>query len=268
MAITVATLQTQITADVRQNGAHIRTLMSAAAAAGARLVHLPEAALSGYVMTQIGGWAGVDWNALQEELEATATLARQLGLWAVIGSNHHLPPHPAAPGPAPWPQNSLHVISDQGAVIARYSKRKLSNAELTWWYTPGADPLAFTVDGVRFGCALCVEVVFPTLFADYERMGTDCILLSLYSADPRYGLMARAHAATNCFWLSLSGPAATSDGNPSCLFGPDGTVLAACPQGRPGMVVQTIDPADPRFALPLNYVRPWRAHVTAEATPG
>jgi len=272
MPLTIATAQSYIGRDARENGAHLRTLMHAAARAGARLVHLPEAALSGYVIEQIGGWAEVDWDVLQEELAATADLARRLGLWVVLGCNHRL----AAPGraeggtglnggsthgEAPWPQNSLHVISDQGVVAGRYSKRKLSNTELTWWYTPGSDPLVFEVDGVRLGCALCIEVVFPPLFAEYERLQADCVLLSMYSADARHGLMARAHAATNCYWVSLSSPAATSSGNPSCLIGPDGEVLAACPPGRAGIAVQTIDRDDPRFVVPLRYARPWRAQA-------
>lgn len=272
MPLTIATAQSHISRDARQNGAHLRTLMHDAARAGARLVHMPEAALSGYVVEQIGSWADVDWAVLHEELAATADLARRLGLWVVLGCNHRLAA-PALPaghgagsqpdGEVPWPQNSLYVISDQGVVAGRYSKRKLSNTELTWWYTPGSDPLVFEVDGLRLGCALCIEVVFPPLFAEYERLQADCVLLSMYSADARHGLMARAHAATNCYWVSLSSPAAASGGNPSSLIGPDGEVLAACAPGRAGIAVQTIDRDDPRFVVPLRYARPWRAQARA-----
>ena len=248
-------------------------MLHIAAQAGARLVHFPEAALSGYVIEQIGGWAEVDWTALQEELEAVASLARQLGVWAVLGCNQRLAA-PAQAGcsaaeadgqDAPWPQNSLLVISDTGAIAGRYSKRKLSNTELTWWYTPGRDPLMFEVDGIRLGCALCIEVVFPELFAEYERLQADCVLLSMYSADARYGMMARAHAATNCVWISLSSPVAASGANPSCMFGPDGAVLGACRPAAPGLVVQAINRDDPRYWIPLHYARPWRAQAVSGA---
>lgn len=262
MPLLIATVQSCILPDVRQNGAHLRGLIAAAAGSGARLVHLPEAALSGYVIEQIGGWAEVDWAAVDEELAAVAALARRLGVWVVLGCNHRLSRTPGSPG-APWPQNSLHVISDRGEVAARYSKRMLSNTELTWWYTPGADPVVFDVDGIRLGCALCIEVVFPQLFAEYERLGADCVLLSLYSADPCHSLMARAHAATNCYWISLSSPAIAGGQNPSGLIGPNGTMLASCLPGLPGMVVQTINRDDPRFIIPLHYARPWRAHAAA-----
>lgn len=95
--------------------------------------------------------------------------------------------------------------------------------------------------------------MFPHLFAEYERLGADCILLSMCSADPRHSLMAQAHAATNCYWISLSSPAIANGRNPSGLIGPDGDVLAGCPPCPPclpGMVVQTIDRGDPRCATP------------------
>ena len=105
--------------------------------------------------------------------------------------------------------------------------------------------------------------MFPHLFAEYERLGADCVLLSMYSADPRHSLMARAHAATNCYWIGLSSPAIANGRNPSGLIGPDGDVLAGCPPCPAGMVVQTIDRGDPRFTIPLHHARPWRARAVA-----
>jgi hypothetical protein len=49
----VGTAQSRVLADVRQNGCHLRELMEQAAAAGARVVHFPEVALSGCVKAQI-----------------------------------------------------------------------------------------------------------------------------------------------------------------------------------------------------------------------
>ena len=64
MPLAIATVQSRILPDVRQNGAHLRALIAAATGSGARLVHLPEAALSGYMIEQIGGWSEVDWRAV------------------------------------------------------------------------------------------------------------------------------------------------------------------------------------------------------------
>ena len=253
--IKIATVHGAVSANVRHNGHHVRASMVGAARAGARLVHFAEGALSGYIRSEIDDWPEVDWTALQEELDLTAALAKSLGIWVVVGANHRL-------RPPRWPQNSLYVISDAGMLAGRYSKRMCSNTEVTYWYTPGVDPLVFDVDGVRFGCALCIEVVFPQLFAEYERLGVTCLLLSSYSNDPMHGVMARAHAATNCMWLSVATPTTCPD-LPSMLIGPDGHVLGACAGTAPGLLIQTIDPADPKYRVALRLARPWRARATS-----
>ena len=98
-------------------------------------------------------------------------------MWAVLGS-----PHPLTPPRRP--HNSLYVISPNGGVATRYDKRFLSNTELTWMYTPGSSPVVFEAGGLRFGCALCIEVHFPELFAEYERLDADCVLVSVMVDDP------------------------------------------------------------------------------------
>lgn len=214
MTITIATVQSPISNDTGVNGSNIRRLMAESRTAGARLVHFPEGALSGYVKTEIKDWAAVDWSVLRDEIEATAACASDLGIWVVFGSNH--------PQKRPaWPTNSLHVISDKGSLIGRYDKRLISHTEATSWYAPGTVPFVFEVDGYRFGCALCIEIHFPEIFTEYERLGVDCVLFSAYSDDPMFAIEAQAHAAMNNVWLSLSAPA-TSTSLPCTLIGPDG----------------------------------------------
>lgn len=253
MPLRVATAQSTVTADVRENGRHVRELMSSARAAGCRLVHFPEGALSGYVKSQIQDWGAVDWKALREELDAVAEHSARLGLWTVVGCNHRL----TAPN---RPHNSLYVISDKGTLVGRYDKRLCSNTELTDWYAPGMEPLVFDVDGVRIGMALCVEVQFPEVFMEYARFGVDCMLFSAYSNDPMYGILAQAHAAVNNFWLSLSVPAL--EGNPlsAGFIGPDGQFLGKAEKNSgEALVFGNIDRSNPQFDIALNKARPWRA---------
>ena len=233
--------------------------MLRAAQGGARLVHFPECALSGYVDSEVSDWDQVDWAALAEELEQTATLARRLGIWVVLGSNHRLPPR--RNGAQLWPHNSLYVISDTGVIAGQYAKRLCSNTELTYWYTPGKDPLVFDVDGIRFGCALCIEVVFPHLFTEYERLGARCVLLSSYSHDPIHGVMARAHAATNGFWVSHATPVACSRTLPTTIIGPDGGLIGECAAHKSGMLLHKIDPDAERYRVAIRVARPWRARA-------
>src|SRR3954464_14151844 len=115
LPITIAVAQSQISADVRENGREIRELMRRARAEGAAIVHFPEGAMSGCSKAQIKDWDRVDWDALVDELEAAAGLARALGLWFVGGSTPRLtPPH--------RPHNSLYVISDRGELVTPYDK--------------------------------------------------------------------------------------------------------------------------------------------------
>src|SRR6266496_2729417 len=67
-------------------------------------------------------------------------------------------------------------------------------AEITRFYSPGFEPVVFDVDGYRFGCAICIEVNFPSIFVEYDNLGVDCLLLSAWPVDSIFYLKARAHA--------------------------------------------------------------------------
>ncbi|MGW1712838.1 carbon-nitrogen hydrolase family protein [Streptomyces sp. NPDC002156] len=247
----MAIAQTTISADARQNGLTVRRLMREAAEAGARLIQFPEGCLSGYAKEQIRDWDQVDWRAIEEEHRHVAALAAELRLWVVLGSAHRLtPPH--------RPHNSLYVIADNGQVAGRYDKRYCSNTEILRYYTPGVRPTVFSVDGFRFGCAICIEVNFPELFEEYERLGVDCLLLSAYPVDTVFEVKARAHAATNNYWLAMATPAQTTALLNSELIGPDGTVLARA-DATTELIIGELDRHAPEFDTALNQARPWRA---------
>lgn len=248
----IAIGQSRISRDVRVNGLAIRQQMQRAAEAGARLIQFPEGAASGYCKSEIDSWDQVDWPALREELEVTGELAGILGLWVVLGSAHPLTmPH--------RPHNSLYVISDFGKPVGRYDKRRCSHTEINDWFSPGDAPLTFAVDGFSFGCAICIEIVFPELFAEYERLGVDAVLVSVHSRDPAFTALARGHAAATCQWISLAAPADCSRELPSALVGPNGAMLAEAGRtGEPDLILATLDRADPAFAIALGKARPWR----------
>ncbi|HLM90092.1 MAG TPA: hypothetical protein VK284_13915 [Streptosporangiaceae bacterium] len=97
------------------------------------------------------------WEAQQAELRSIAEYAASLKLRTVVGAVHRLTaPH--------RPHNNLYVIDNHGRVVTRYDERMLSNAKVSYMYTAGSSPITFDVDGVRFGCALSMESVYPELF--------------------------------------------------------------------------------------------------------
>src|SRR4051812_31405469 len=253
MTLRIATTQPAGSADARRNGRKVRELMRQAAAAGVRLIQFPEGFLSGYAKEQIADWDDVDWAAVRDELTKVAELAAELEMWVVLGSAHPLtPPH--------RPHNSLYVISDQGKVVARYDKRFCSNTEITRFYSPGFEPVVFDVDGYRFGCAICIEVNFPQLFAEYGRLGVDCLLLSAWPVDTIFFRKAQAHAAIHNYWLSLSVPEQCANLMPSAVIGPDGNQLASV-NAPAQLAVVTLDRIAPEFHIVLDLACPWRAEA-------
>ncbi|TDE00343.1 carbon-nitrogen hydrolase family protein [Jiangella asiatica] len=249
----IAVTQPAIAADVAENGRRVRSLLRSAAGAGARLVQFPEGMLSGYAKAQVRDWADVDWELVRAELSLTMEVAAELRVWVVLGSAHQLTPPNR-------PHNSLYVISDQGRLVDRYDKRLCSNTEITRFYSPGFRPVVFDVDGFRFGCAICIEVNFPDLFAEYERLGVDCVLLSAYPIDAIFATKARAHAAIESYWLGVSVPAQCAGLMASELIGPDGgTLTRVSDPDAGGLAIADLDRSAPDLHIPLNLARPWRA---------
>lgn len=247
----IATAQSKVSVDVRENGKEIRSLMCEANNASAQIIHFAEGALSGYVKSQIKSWSFVDWNILEEELQLIKALAKKLKLWAVFGCNRQ------SKDPK-RPYNSMCIISDEGEYFGQYNKRLCSNTEIGDWYTPGDSPCVFAIGNIRFGCLLCIEVQFPELFMEYERLDVDCMLFSSYSNNPMFAIQAQGHAACNSYWLSFSGVTNYGQDCPSCFIGPDGSILSKCAGTESGLSICKIDPNDPEMEVPVHHNRPWR----------
>lgn len=261
LSITLATAQSYISADVRENGREIRRLMELAKQQGSDIVHFPEGAMSGYVQRQILDWNDVNWKALEEELNETAKLAGELGIWVVVGCNHQL----NAPN---RPHNSVYIISNEGKLHNRYDKQRCTEGEVIDWYAPGTPhTTVFEVNGVRFGIALSVEVQFPEVFVEYAKQDVHCILYSSYAElleVPMIATQAQAQAITNNMWLSFSLPAQVGTKLPSHMIAPSGEILGNCEAKKSGIITTPIELKAPEWDFPMNKLRPWRAYVRQE----
>jgi predicted amidohydrolase len=252
--ITIAVAQSPISHDVQENGREIRRLMEQARSEGASIAHFPEGAMSGCSKAQIKDWNDVDWSALVDELRSTAALARELGLWVVVGCSHRLtPPH--------WPHNSLYVISSRGELATRYDKQFCSHTEITSWHTPGRAECVFEVEDWRFGCALCIEIHFPELFQRYEKLDVDCILFSAYADEAMFGVQAQGYAASHGYWVSVSVPAQMSHGLSSRLIAPTGEVQSLASPLVSSLAVGRLDRDCSRWENALHRAKPWRARA-------
>lgn len=247
----IATAQNQIQANIELNFSQIKALVIKAAKEGTDFIHFPEGALSGYAKAQIKDWAEVDWEELEMKLDDICTLCATYQIGTAIGCAYK---HQRMNRPF----NSLYIIDKKGNLIARYDKRFCSHTEINDWYHAGEVAVVVDIEGIRLGFALCIEIQFPEIFMEYERMGVDCVLLSAYSKSEMFRIQAQGHAACNCFWISYSVPTNTSYKQASCLIGPDGSVLSTCKNGISDLVMHNIDPNAAEWDIPYNKARPWR----------
>lgn len=249
---------------LRGAGAEIRRLMAEAAAAGARLVQFPEGSIvyPEKRLMPVNGpgtlgecdWDRVAWDVIGEEAQTIAECAGRLGIWAAFGAPHRLTP-PSRP------LNAYYIVSDTGRLVDRYDKRFLSHSEITYMFTPGERALVFDVDGYRFGTALCIEVQFPELFAEYERLDADAVLVATDGVAATPATIVQAYGALYCSWVSFSVAAQNSAVAPSGIVAPGGSWLTRCADdGRPGIAVADLERGskDPRITEALKYARPWR----------
>ena len=259
-------------AQLRQSGRDVRDLMREARQAGALIIHFPEGAtcsphkriMSSAGPAEVGpaDWGRADWQVLRQELAAIARLAGELRLWTVLGSVHPLtPPH--------RPHNSMYVISDQGELVTRYDERLLSNTKLQFMYAPGSGPVTFEAAGLRFGCAMGIEVHFPEVWAEYERLDADVVLFSTGPGQTPEGTAAFAteaqgHAAANSLWVSFAMPAQHSAAAPAGIIAPDGSWSARCPgDGSPALAIADIDNRPESIDIAVTRARPWRRQARA-----
>jgi nitrilase len=276
------------TPDLERNLAAAAELIAAAAAAGAKLVLLPE-----YFC--IMGRRDTDKLALRERLGQgpiqafLAAQARMHGLWVIGGTlplapgsdeaDHSAGAHRdgepglprqtdagAAGGDPARVLNTTLVFDPQGEPVARYDKIHLFNFQKgddsfdeARTIQPGARIVSFAAPFGRVGLSVCYDLRFPEL---YRQLG-DCTLLVVPSAftyatgRAHWELLLRARAVENqCYVLAAAQGGEHENGRRtwghSMLVDPWGEIVAQRADG-PGIVYGDLDPeflADVRRSLP------------------
>lgn len=235
--IVAAAAQIALSADIDDNLAAILRAMDEAAAAGARVVVLPETALSGYSPTVGRARRANVWPTLQRGLDAIAQRGVERGLWTIVGSE-------AWDGGA-W-VNRLYAFSPAGTVAATYDKVHLTNED-TRYYRPGlAAPAVFDLDGVRAGLQICYDVRFPEGYRQLLAEGVEVVFQGFYGAGgstwkvPVLGAHLRSRAAeTGCFIVAanVAGPLQIVT---SQIVDPLGLVLTSANQDREEVITASL----------------------------
>lgn len=247
-AFKVAAVQMVSTTDPQRNLARAAELVAEAAAAGARLVVLPE-----YFCLM--GRADGDKVAIRETFgdgplqRGLAAMARQHGVWLVAGT---------IPLACPDPDrvfNTLLLYAPDGSVHGRYDKIHLfgftGQGERyceSDSIVPGSEPLRVSTPLAELAFGICYDLRFPELF---RRMAPfDLLILpaafTATTGEAHWEVLLRARAIENqCYVLASAQGGSHENGRQthgqSLLIDPWGKIVAQLDKGE-GVVVADIDP--------------------------
>lgn len=266
MSLILATAQFAVGADIGANLTVIERLMRQAKAGGADIVHVPEAALSGYAGVDFASFDGFDWPCLEAATRQVMALAGELGLWTILGSAH-----PLSKGRKP--HNCAYVIDASGALVDRYDKRFCAGdaAGLTGdlaHYTPGDHFAVFEIKGVRCGVLICHDYRYPELYRAHHRRGVRLMFHGFHAGGlsaERFAAMEAdvgphhltdgttlpaitmpagmiASASNNNLWISCPNSSAPRSCWPSFVVRPDGVITGALEPETEGVLLTVIDP--------------------------
>jgi nitrilase len=245
----IAALQMVSTPEVARNLAAAAGLIARAAAAGARLVALPE-----YFCLM--GRRDDDKLAIAEAAgdgpiqSFLSTQAREHGLWLFGGT---LPLRASGPNRV---RNSSLVFAPDGTLAARYDKMHLfafDNGREQYdegrVLEAGSEPVALQAGALRVGLSVCYDLRFPELYR--ALMQPPCELLCVPSAftyttgQAHWELLLRARAVENqCVVLAPAQGGTHENGRRtwghSMIVDPWGEVLATQAEGE-GVVLASVD---------------------------
>ena len=243
----VAAIQMVSTPGRDENLAAAARLIDEAAAAGARLVSLPE------YFCQFG-WKETDKFQIAEDAghgpiqELLAAKARQHGIWLAGGSLPLKTPDPAKV------TNTALLFNPQGEVVARYDKLHLfsfqdgeRSLDESRTMVAGRQCVAADTGVGRVGMSICYDLRFPEL---YRALGElDLILVPSAFTETtgraHWELLLRARAVENqCYVLAAAQGGTHANGRRTfghtLLVDPWGEVVASLPLGE-GVVIGELD---------------------------
>ncbi len=157
-------------ADKERNLAAIRERLQIAASAGARLIVLPECALTGYAYSsKAEAWPAAE-TVPGPSTMAVADDCRRLGTWTVVGSLERVD--------ASGDLFNVAILIGPAGVVATYRKVHLPYLGVDRYVTPGDRPFAVhDLGGLRVGMNICYDGSFPEAARCLMLLGADVIVL-------------------------------------------------------------------------------------------
>jgi predicted amidohydrolase len=208
-------------------------LADQAAAAGARLVALPE-----YLQ-----YRGPDdgYRASARPIpgpftDALAEVARRRGCWILVGSLAETSADPARP------YNTSSLLDPDGVVVAVYRKVHLFDVAVdagpvdleSARVSPGDRLVVADVDGVRLGLSICYDVRFPELYRGLALAGAEVLTVPANFTErtgrDHWEVLLRARAIENGAYViapsQINGPPGQPAFGRTMVVDPGGTGIA------------------------------------------
>jgi len=154
--------------DIAANLARLDREAAAAASAGASLLVVPEASLTGYNITPEEGW-GIAALADGETLARVAEICRAHSIAILCGYAERL---------GETLRNTAELVDRHGATLARYRKTHLWGELDRSLFSPGENlsPVV-ELDGWRIGLLICYDVEFPETVRRLALEGAELVLV-------------------------------------------------------------------------------------------
>jgi predicted amidohydrolase len=239
-------------------GANLATatrLIEQAAAAGARLIALPE------LFNCLGRYEAV---AAQAETipgptsDAVAALAARLRITLLAGSIAERDSAASNAAPTPAVYNTSLLFDPDGRLVARYRKIHRFDVDLpgkvvvreSQWFAAGCDVAPVTTALGTLGVAICYDLRFPELFRRLSSAAVQVMIVpsafTLHTGRDHWEVLLRARAIENQAYIiapnqcGRHSPQLTSYGH-SSIIDPWGRVLACAPEDGEAIVSSEID---------------------------
>jgi predicted amidohydrolase len=249
----VALIQTRTPAGPAAAFAHVEPLIREAAAGGAKLILTPEAT-NFLIKDRAARDAVLTTQDRDEVVGNLRALARELGVWLLIGSAIV---RSGLEGDDRAANRSL-LIDDTGAVVATYDKLHVYDVDLPtgerWRESaairPGDVAVVADTPWARLGLTICYDIRFPHLYRALAKAGAGMISVpaafTVPTGEAHWETLLRARAIeTGCWILAPAQAGLHEDGRRtwgrSTVVGPWGAVVAKLDHDEPGVLFATLD---------------------------
>ena len=236
-----------------------------AAAAGCRLVVLPECATSGYMFASEEDAARAAEPIPGPSVEALERACARLDLYCVAGllerDEDRL-------------RNAAVLVGPEG-LVGRYRKTHLPYLGVDRFVAPGDEPPeVFETPLGRIGIEICYDLRFPELTRAMALRGAEIVVHPTNwpaAVRPLAEFLTRARAAENRVFLLTANRVGREGGTEffgrSQVVDPRGTRLAEAGEEREELVMAEIDPAEAREKDRVIVPGEYELHLFADRRP-